>query len=272
MDVARHIQNLGATFGRVRGPRDALHDLLVGYSHRLPRWLRADRYDVRFRFPMPIGAVQLSLRTNAGADAFIFSEVFCHRYYAIPLHRRPATILDLGANAGLTAVYFARCFPEAAIACVEPMPDNAEQLRRNLALNDVDAVVFEAAVDARDGVVPMSTRAKSYAHQVLSSQAEEHELVQALCIDTIMRRLGWDRIGLLKIDIEGHETVILNGACRWADAVDAIVIEIHDEDFEAELRRFAGLYGFSVRQQAGLFLLERATAANGEAEVESTTR
>ena len=260
MDVARHFQNLGATFGRARGPRDAFHDLLVGYSHRLPRWLRADRYDVRFRFPMPVGAVHLSLRTNAGADAFIFSEVFCHRYYAIPLQRQPATILDLGANAGLTAVYFARCFPDAAIACVEPMPDNARQLRRNLALNGIDAVVFEAAVHSHDGVVPMSTRMKSYAHQVLPSRAEEHELVPALSIDTIMRRLGWDRIGLLKIDIEGHETVILDGACRWADVVDAIVIEIHAEEFEADLRRFADMHGFSVQKHAGLYLLERAAS------------
>src|SRR5438132_9278839 len=86
------------------------------YAHRLPGDLRPDEQTIRFRFPPPLNKISFLVRSNAGSDAFIFGEVFHHRYYDLPLSAVPDTILDLGAHAGFTAVSLGRCFPQARIS------------------------------------------------------------------------------------------------------------------------------------------------------------
>src|SRR5512145_2144886 len=41
------------------------------------------------------------------------------------------TVLDIGANAGISAVYFAASFPRAEVHAFEPDPGNCELLRLN---------------------------------------------------------------------------------------------------------------------------------------------
>lgn len=240
---------------------DFLKCLLWIYSSKIPRALRKSAWTIRFRYPRPIGGVRLLLRTNAGADAFIHSEVFEHRYYDLGLQPAPETVLDLGANIGLTSVYFAKCFPNAAIACVEPIPANLAVLRENLELNGVNASVFAAAANDVDGALFMSVAEKDYGHCVADlAQAtkREHLEVEAISIPTIMQSLGWTRIGLLKVDIEGHEKVLLSSHDEWARLVDKICIECHEVYPVAELAQFADRFGFHPPQErAGVLLLSR---------------
>jgi FkbM family methyltransferase len=217
------------------------------YSGHVPSPLTPRDWIISFRFPLPVGCVRLCLRSNNGADAFIHSEVFEHEHYRLPLERTPQTILDLGANIGLSSVYFARLFPAAQLACVEPAPDNVRMLARNLALNDVRASVIEAAVDVNDGQVLLELGDRDYAHQVVlpSMNAARPRLeVEAISVPTILRRLSWDRIGLLKVDIEGHEAVLFARDCDWLARVDAMCIEHHHHGADVELARLANAFGF----------------------------
>jgi FkbM family methyltransferase len=206
--------------------------------------LKPQEWTIRFRYPDPIGLVVLHLRANNGADAFVHSEVFENQYYRLPLRSAPATILDLGANIGLSAIYFARLYPRSRIACVEPMPENVRLLIRNLKENAVEADVIAAAIDAKDGVVAIERGAADYGHRIAAAASAGSLEVASVSIPSILRRLGWDRIGLLKIDIEGHESVLLSQACEWLDDVDALCVEYHHDFAEAELGRLARQFGF----------------------------
>lgn len=46
-------------------------------------------------------------------------------------------------------------------------------------------------------------------------------------MQTIFERSGFDRIDLLKVDIEGAEVQLLQGAGDWLTKVNAIAIEFH---------------------------------------------
>jgi FkbM family methyltransferase len=235
------------------------------YSYRLPPALAPREWTIAFRYPPPIDNVRFLLRSNAGADAFIHSEVFEHQYYRLPLARRPATILDLGANIGLAAVYFARQFPDAALACVEPAPDNLRLLRRNLALNGVSAAVVAAAVDAKDRPLVLELHGRDYEHKIV--EACEHGArptlqVAGVSVPTILRHLSWDRIGLLKVDIEGHEAALFAGDCDWLERVDAMCIEWHVECGAARLASLAERFGFDAPQQlSGTWFMSRRMAS-----------
>jgi FkbM family methyltransferase len=244
MDLRRFRQNIAVAWGRRASVADFARQMAWLYADKLPTGLKPQEWTIRFRYSAPVGHVRLHLRSNDGADAFTHSEVFEHQYYRLPLRAAPATILDLGANIGLSAIYFARCYPGSRLACVEPVPDNVRLLVRNLKDNAVEADVIAAAINAKDGVVAIERGGADYGHRIAAAPSPVSLEVASVSVPSILRRLGWDRIGLLKIDIEGHESVLLSQACEWLADVDALCVEYHHDFAEAELGRLARQFGF----------------------------
>jgi hypothetical protein len=123
LDIGWLIQNFATAWRNSPGVEDFAKRILYLYSHRLPG-LGNREWTIGFRYRQPLGALRLVLRSNAGSDGFIHSEVFEHEYYNLNLRKSPETIFDLEANIGLAALYFARIFPNERIACVEPISSN----------------------------------------------------------------------------------------------------------------------------------------------------
>jgi FkbM family methyltransferase len=250
LDLGRLADNIAASWRHRASFSDFVRSLLFTYAQNLPRAVQKQQWIIGFAYPAPVGRVRLALRANQGADGFIRSEVFDHLFYRLPVDYPPPTILDLGANTGLTAIYLARVFPQAALACVEPMPGNLQMLARNLQLNDIRATIIAAAVHVDDGRVRMTSAAADYDHKIAADPCTPSDLeVAAISVPAIMRKLNWDRIGLLKMDIEGHEKILLTQNCDWLECVDAMCVEYHHHGAEIELARLAGRFGFSAPRQ-----------------------
>ena len=247
-----------------RGPSDRLkylHWLYCG-SLRLGNE-KKKRHTIHFEFEKSLGKMVLTVRCNAGSDAFIFSEVFDHRYYDFDLAEPPATILDAGANAGFTALFFGRKYPKAQLACVEPMPDNVVTLRTNIEQNGIFATIIPMALSVNDGSITMETACNDYGHKIANIQfgrllgGNTFE-VMGVTIPTLLAQLRWRRISLLKLDIEGYEGVLLRQNCGWLQQVDAIAIETHEGFGEADLCLVASRYGFKrPRRLPGIWLITR---------------
>src|SRR5262249_5339202 len=90
----------------------------------------------------------LHIRTGAGdiSDWIVLRGVWSYQDYFHPLIRRCRTILDVGANAGIAAVWLKALIPEAELACVEPDPRNLSLARLNLDENGISAKIFDCAV------------------------------------------------------------------------------------------------------------------------------
>jgi hypothetical protein len=53
--------------------------------------------------------------------------------------------------------------------------------------------------------------------------------IKAVTIDTLLKKSGFDKIDILKLDIEGAEREIFSkNFDSWLDKVDIIMIELHD--------------------------------------------
>lgn len=262
MDIKSLTANAKAAWARRAGPGDFVRRMMLVYSGHLPSVFVRREWTIGCNYPRPIGRLQLCLRSNNGADAFVHSEIFEHEYYRLPFRAAPRTILDLGANTGLSAIYFARLFPDAELACVEPAPDNLRVLNKNLELNGVHAVVIAAAVDAADGRTRLELGERDYGHRIVarSSGGSRPTLdVEAVSVPTVLGRLSWERIGLLKVDIEGHEAVLFARDCDWLDRVDAMCIEWHVEGGPEHLAALAERFGFAApcRLPGNIWLLTR---------------
>ena len=188
---------------------------------------------------------------------------FDHKYYDFPLPFSPNTILDLGANVGFTSIYFGRKYPKAQIAAIEPIPNNFEALQENIKMNGIKATIFPAAVAVEDVAISMEIAPLDYGHKIANieyGQAFTGETIQveAISILSLMKKLSWERINLLKVDIEDYEGILLKERCEWLSLVDAMCIECNEVFGESELKEIANQWGINpLELLPGIWLLIR---------------
>jgi FkbM family methyltransferase len=160
-----------------------------------------------------------------------FKRVYTPRGLELP---RGATVVDVGANIGVFSVFAARGGAGAVIA-VEPFAKNAEYLERNLELNGCAGVrVVRGALADRDGAVRLYLGDRGVTHGLFAIHGETTTPpsveVEAWTLRTLMDRLGVDRIGLLKMDCEGSEGLVLRSAPGGLlERIDRVAMEFHDD-------------------------------------------
>lgn len=169
---------------------------------------------------------------------FIQNRIFLERDYFEIYHltmlkehiKRNAVILDIGANIGNHTIFFAKECNAKKIYSFEPTQKTFQILRENIRINHVDSMVvaMNIALGARDQKVDMVGDDRDSG----SNRVEE-------CIngDTVMNTLDSlsinERIDLVKIDVEGYEYEVLEGAEKTIvrDKPD-IFIEIFDVNYD----------------------------------------
>lgn len=263
MDIKALIKNITYSLKSTAGIHNAVKNVFWLYKKH-PLW-GYKQTQITFKYKPPINKIKLRLRFNAGSDAFILSEVFEHNCYQTPLTDDVTTIVDLGANAGFTAIYFSKIFPKAIIACVEPIPGNIEVLKKNIALNNVNAIIIQSAVTVDDKAITMEIGDKDYGGKIHDipfgkTMANGTLTVNGYSMDTIMKKSGFDKIDLLKIDIEGYEGVLFSTNTSWLEKVNAIIMEIHEGVSIEAIKSVTLPYGFTtITQQHGNWILTKPT-------------
>jgi FkbM family methyltransferase len=121
-------------------------------------------------------------------------------------------VLDIGANIGYFTLLLAKQVgPEGKVIAFEPFPKIFEVLKENVALNGYQNVVLESkAVADRTGPVSLSQKGKEPLSTVESIVSGPGITVQAVALDDYFdgRR---DRIDFIKVDVEGAESLVLEG-------------------------------------------------------------
>lgn len=175
---------------------------------------------------------RLTYRCNRG-DLLTLREVWIDEVYRLPRGECPRSFVDLGANIGLASVWFARTYRCELIVAVEPLPDNARLLRRNLQQNGIAATVLECAV----GPLPGKSEFKPSEEPNSGRLAPDGELAVDVCsMDSVLAALGTPGGGadVVKIDIEGAEEALLGGDVGWLEKVGTVVAELHPDLADAD--------------------------------------
>jgi hypothetical protein len=138
----------------------------------------------------------------------------------------PGVVVDVGANLGLSALVLA---PLASrLLLVEAAPRTAQALRRTLAANALVAELAEVALGAAPGSLAFHQAAHSAGSHLLSeatlgAAALERVTVPVTTLDALVAEYALPRVDFIKIDVEGHETEVLDGAratlARWQPVV-----------------------------------------------------
>jgi len=123
------------------------------------------------------------------------------------------TVLDIGANVGATALYFARLFPNARIYAFEPAPDNFAVLERNIA-NSNRIRGFNFGLGAEDAALELfhsdnPLNFGGYSLHPAGSDTSKKVSIRIRGVASVLAELSLQKIDVLKIDTEGAEWDIL---------------------------------------------------------------
>jgi len=139
----------------------------------------------------------------------------------------PELVIDVGAYRGEFAQLVLKIWPGANVVCCEPLPHQFDKLQQ-MAAKDTRLTIVNSLIGAveRQGVVLHSA-------ETASSVLEEHtpqNFPEVLCSMTTLDRLvagqfPQKKVDFIKIDVQGYELAVLQGAEESLATASALLIE-----------------------------------------------
>lgn len=164
------------------------------------------------------------------SDEYIFQQIFIKKEYEISLNRKPETIIDAGANIGFAAVYFANCFPDAQIICLEPETNNYTLLKKNIQHYPNITALNKGLWDKSSSLQIIDEGLDNWGFSVRECESDTPGAVLATSLPDLQTEFSLEKLDLVKIDIEGSEKEVLSAdnVHSWLSKCNTLIIELHD--------------------------------------------
>jgi FkbM family methyltransferase len=167
-------------------------------------------------------------------DFKVFDEMFVERAYGpcvarLPDRLGPVTLVDLGANIGLSVLYLAGALDVAGIIAVEPDPDNFRLLTENLRRAGLASrtIALRAFAGAERGFAELYDSGNGAWGMRMGTLAETG--IPVLPLAEIANTGRTNTTIVLKCDIEGSERQLFVHIRDWDHLIRYIVLELHTE-------------------------------------------
>jgi FkbM family methyltransferase len=186
-------------------------------------------------------SIFLAMNCGTGGDISSSGELYVLEYLKQkfkPLPDEPIIIFDVGANIGEYTSCLLKIFTDRVeIFGFEPAAETYKILSQNINLNDRKNVklynlglgdvntTLSLFSEEKSGSTIASVYKSSLEYWKIDNQKEE--VINIRQIDDFCAENNINRINFLKIDVEGHELKVLNGASKMMnlDAIDFIQFE-----------------------------------------------
>jgi FkbM family methyltransferase len=177
------------------------------------------------------------------------------------------TVLDVGAYIGAYAFAVSFFLPKVRVLSFEPLPENIDRLKTNLA-GYQQFKVYHTALGEKNGNTTFYRSSFSPSSSILrmgelhrrafpKTSGEEEVRVPIARLEDVLADAALEGPVLLKLDVQGYEKQVLAGAGKILERIDVIICEVSFqplyegqalfEDMRSYLREmgfiFAGTYG-----------------------------
>ena len=206
------------------------------------------------------------------SDIDVFGQIFVECEYRCLDHIvDPELIIDCGANIGYSSVYFLSRFPKAQIIAIEPDPENFALLQKNIAPFGTRAVSICSGIWANEVALVISEAVsgdeREWARTVREAREGEKPTMMARDIGSLLSKSSFERISILKVDIEGSEAAVFGSNYEaWLPKVDNLVIELHGKKCAQIFQKTIAAENFEISKCGELVLCERNTFEGGIAD------
>ncbi|MBU3017168.1 FkbM family methyltransferase [Paraglaciecola agarilytica] len=208
-------------------------------KHRFYLWMcghfphKLIRYCVRERsFSVPIS--ELCFWLEGGPNNYYLEEFapFCDLLNDLD---KPFTLLDLGADIGtVSSLVASRCTNLSNIIAFEPNPNSFTVLEQNFSQFDVDVIALNSAVSDFNGKANLEadiSRANDHEGQIIKADTGATDVVRLDNWFDSNPHVRLCDIIVVKIDVEGQEQQVLEGAKSIISEADKVILllEIHPD-------------------------------------------
>ena len=232
-------------------------------GRRLHRHLRnwrevRDAYFAQVKIPPLAFHNGLQLHHNADdAPVFLLLEIFDDESYLPKANHDIRSILDLGSNIGFFCVWAVTKFPRASVLAFEPGTATLARLKHNVIQNNLEHVTVRNEAVARETGTATFLESRtsvisSLSGVLLPDQKDGvQQTVPTRSLADCIELFGRDHIDFCKMDVEGAEVEVLQGAAEATlRRVREFVIEVHDDRVPNALKsctEILTLAGFKCR-------------------------
>ena len=197
----------------------------------MPAFLRSEN-DVKVKlfdkpFIVPLGKI--------GEFHVLMEQIVSLNQYRVGLIRSKSSIFDAGANLGIFSIYVAVKYPDSIIYAFEPTPTTFSALKENVKYYP-NIKVFNYALGEAEGNSSIIVMPNSGSNHI----GEGGIPVKIKTIDSTNFKIDF-----LKIDVEGYEANVLNGAKETIRKYKPVIVmsAYHKENDKEELPRILkGIY------------------------------
>lgn len=163
------------------------------------------------------------------SDFSIFYNIFVKKEYGFDYGDNVNTVIDLGANIGLAAVFFKNKFPECIVISVEPEEKNFKMLKRNTTNYKNVFILNNAIWNESKNLFIENTKDGEWGFMVSQESDFPEQTIKSITIDQIIEEYKLISLDVLKIDIEGSEKDLFQTNFeKWLPITKRIVIELHE--------------------------------------------
>ena len=203
---------------------------------------------------LSFSGISVFLRPDFPSGIRFITEILDEQTYADFCARGGGQVLlDVGANVGLVSLSLCHKHAKLEAHCIEPHPTTYSLLRTNIdanLLSDRVTAYFGGASD-RSGPIMIEQSGRSNMAVACERPTATATQVPGWTLDDLCAKNDIEP-DLLKIDVEGHELAVLEGATGILGRVQEIVIECHSEQLLMSCREVLDGAGFSVTSKGGL--------------------
>jgi len=209
---------------------------------RIIRHLKSEYYQFLRLFTEPVVTDEFGIKTRMRSfDTTTMKKTLTRENFKEEFARYDqyahGVVVDAGANVGITAVYLARHADK--VYAFEPVPQTFKALQETIALNkSTNIEPVNSALGETKGELEMQIfpEDKSGWNSAYVPRTDESAPVNTTKVPMItLDDFGLERIGFMKIDVEGYELPLLKGADRMLreHRIDGLSFEVtpfHTDD------------------------------------------
>jgi FkbM family methyltransferase len=211
-----------------------------------------------------------------GATGNIYCGLHEFEDMAFVLHflRFEDLFVDVGANIGAYTVCASAAVGAKSLA-IEPIPETFSHLAENVRLNSIDGLVDLRNIGVADKPGELSfTFGLDTVNHVVNESADFGAATTSIEVETLDSLLSDRKPLLIKLDVEGYETSVIEGAetTLGDSSLSAVIMELNGSGKrygfdEGALHKRMLDYGFSTFAYSpfdrGLISLDRAKSTSG---------
>jgi len=206
---------------------------------------KGEPVDTRFERLIPTNEREFAYFVEKDPPPDVYRD-FLAIYRSLELLRNfkfnPDFVLDVGASTGIWSHVVCKLFPNARYVLVEPLASIYRKQNDYLFVNHPTFDFVEAALSDHAGTMTMYVSSNFYGSSlfraaVINNQEQTIE-VEVKTLDQLAEEKRISGRGLLKLDVQYAEHLVLAGAAHFIEQVDAIAIELSLRNLPHEAKTF----------------------------------